>query len=96
MDPTRKRKRRQFSDAEREHIKHVRKVGACLDCKLKKCKCTHVSRPSPDPPSPLTPDTEDNEAITPESGHMLDLKGLPLAAATEEFSIEEWLNPDIA
>ncbi|KAL8682021.1 MAG: hypothetical protein Q9186_001897 [Xanthomendoza sp. 1 TL-2023] len=94
MDPTRKRKRRQFSDAEKEHIKRVRKIGACLTCKLKKCKCTHVPAPNPDPPSPLTSDTEDNEPITPESGHMPDLNGFLQEAATKVYSFEDMLNSD--
>ncbi|KAL8876435.1 MAG: hypothetical protein Q9198_005369, partial [Flavoplaca austrocitrina] len=38
MAPTRKRKRRQFSPTEKEHIKRVRKLGACPECRLKKCK----------------------------------------------------------
>ncbi|KAL9027181.1 MAG: hypothetical protein Q9180_007367, partial [Flavoplaca navasiana] len=38
MAPTRKRKRRQFSPSEKEHIKKVRQLGACPECRLKKCK----------------------------------------------------------
>ena len=38
MKPKPKRKRRQFSPTEREHIKNVRKVGACDECKQKKRK----------------------------------------------------------
>ncbi|KAL8769633.1 MAG: hypothetical protein Q9209_004430 [Squamulea sp. 1 TL-2023] len=32
------RKRRQFSPSEKERIKYVRKIGACQECKMKKCK----------------------------------------------------------
>ncbi|KAI4232108.1 MAG: hypothetical protein LQ349_005201 [Xanthoria aureola] len=66
MLPTRKRKRRQFSPSEKEHIKNVRRVGACSDCKLKKCKCIHAV-PSLDRANPQTPDSDVHEPITPES-----------------------------
>lgn len=67
MDPTPKRKRRKFSDAEKERMKQVRKHGACIECKSKKRKCLHVPILSSDRPSPQSPDTEDNEPVTPDS-----------------------------
>ncbi|KAI4246355.1 MAG: hypothetical protein L6R40_002023 [Gallowayella cf. fulva] len=92
MKPTRKRKRRHFSDDEKAHMKHVRKVGACLSCKAKKCKCTHVVTSSPDPPSPLTPDSEAFEPVTPESAYMPDPMGFSQDALVEEFG--DFLNYD--
>ncbi|KAI4180595.1 MAG: hypothetical protein L6R41_007145 [Letrouitia leprolyta] len=67
MDPTPKKKRRTFSDAEKERIKHVRKHGACLECRSKKRKCLHVPVLPNDRPSPQSPDSEDNEPVTPDS-----------------------------
>ncbi|KAL8787083.1 MAG: hypothetical protein Q9213_002425 [Squamulea squamosa] len=80
MAPTRKRKRRQFSDSERERIKYVRKMGACQECKLKKCKCTHVPV---DQPSPRTPDSDGNEPTTPTPGHMIGTELSPFADVRE-------------
>ncbi|KAL8720286.1 MAG: hypothetical protein Q9225_002824 [Loekoesia sp. 1 TL-2023] len=65
MAPTPKRKRRTFSDTEKERIKHVRRHGACLECKAKKRKCTHVPY-SQNNRHPQTPDSEDSELLTPE------------------------------
>ncbi|KAL8701399.1 MAG: hypothetical protein Q9224_000519 [Gallowayella concinna] len=39
--PSPGRKRRMFSDVEKQHMQHVRKIGACSTCKLKKKKCSH-------------------------------------------------------
>ncbi|KAI4170304.1 MAG: hypothetical protein LQ343_005057 [Gyalolechia ehrenbergii] len=66
MDPTLKKKRRTFSDAEKQRIKHVRKHGACIECKSKKRKCHHVPDLPNDGPSPQSPDSEDSEPVTPD------------------------------
>ncbi|KAL9025155.1 MAG: hypothetical protein Q9196_005977 [Gyalolechia fulgens] len=66
MDPTRKKKRRTFSSAEKEQIKHVRKHGACLECRSKKRKCKHVRDLPNDRPSPQILDSEDSEPVTPD------------------------------
>ncbi|KAL8704436.1 MAG: hypothetical protein Q9201_002394 [Fulgogasparrea decipioides] len=66
MVPTGPRTRRRFSDTEKEHIKQVRKLGACGECKVKKCKCTHVAVLHHSPHSSAS---EDNGPVTPESQH---------------------------
>ncbi|KAL8934974.1 MAG: hypothetical protein Q9216_005644 [Gyalolechia sp. 2 TL-2023] len=66
MHPTSKKKRRTFSDAEKERIKHVRKHGACLECRNKKRKCIHVPVLPNDRPSPQSPDSVDSEPATPD------------------------------
>ncbi|KAL8904318.1 MAG: hypothetical protein Q9171_007092 [Xanthocarpia ochracea] len=77
-----KRKRRQFSPSEKEHIKNVRKVGACDECKQKKRKCTHVTVPDGSQAGSDSPDSDVLGPITPESAHMLDM----------DFSFENMLN----
>ncbi|KAI4266158.1 MAG: hypothetical protein L6R38_008921, partial [Xanthoria sp. 2 TBL-2021] len=94
MSPTRKRKRRQFSPSEKERIKYVRKIGACCECKLKKCKCTHVAIPSPDGASPHTSDSDFHEPFTPESDHMPGA-GFSQDAAVKDYSFEDLLNFDL-
>lgn len=42
MDPTEPRKRRCFSKIEKEHMKQVRKMGACATCRKKKRKVGEV------------------------------------------------------
>ncbi|KAL8867662.1 MAG: hypothetical protein Q9174_005516 [Haloplaca sp. 1 TL-2023] len=66
MESTHKRKRR-FTDEEKEHIKRVRKVGACRSCKDKKCKCNHVANSTVDETSPASQATDDTEPIAPGS-----------------------------
>ncbi|KAL8912779.1 MAG: hypothetical protein Q9172_007444 [Xanthocarpia lactea] len=79
-----KRKRRKFSPSEREHIKNVRKVGACDECKQKKRKCTHVMIRDPSQAGSNSPDSDVLGPITPESAHMPEV----------DFSFEDMLNFD--
>ncbi|KAL8756716.1 MAG: hypothetical protein Q9184_004406 [Pyrenodesmia sp. 2 TL-2023] len=66
MSPTTKRKRRTFAEYEKERIRLVRRHGACLECKVKKRKCSHVPDEVDDNPSPST-GSEDNGPYTPGS-----------------------------
>ncbi|KAI4241587.1 MAG: hypothetical protein LQ352_007417 [Teloschistes flavicans] len=68
MDPTQKRRRRKFSDAEKAHIRDVRKVGACTECKQKKRQCTHVATPTTtDLLSPPCTASEIGDSVSPDS-----------------------------
>ncbi|KAL8660304.1 MAG: hypothetical protein Q9202_006681 [Teloschistes flavicans] len=68
MDPTQKRRRRKFSDAEKAHIRDVRRVGACTECKQKKRQCTHVATPTTtDLLSPPCTASEIGDSVSPDS-----------------------------
>ncbi|KAL8829295.1 MAG: hypothetical protein Q9170_006235 [Blastenia crenularia] len=89
-----KRKRRTFSDTEKKRIKHVRKYGACLECKNKKRACKHVRDQPDDHPSPQTPESE-NEPATPDSDTVSSLAYSTQKNIPQEFSYEDYLNDDV-
>lgn len=73
MSPTTKRKRRTFAEYEKERIRLVRKRGACLECKVKKRKCSHVSDEMDDGASPST-QSDGSDPQTPGSDSMVSLE----------------------
>ncbi|KAL9600481.1 MAG: hypothetical protein Q9219_003132 [cf. Caloplaca sp. 3 TL-2023] len=94
MNEARKRKRyrRKLSDAEKERAKHVRKMGACIDCKEKKRKCLHVPDIPKEGQIPGLPnsESEDSEPVTPEPASVMEPIYTRMVHDPEDFSFESY------
>lgn len=94
MSPTHKRKRRTFADSEKERIKHVRKHGACLECKVKKRKCVHVPDATDDRPSPST-ESQGSEPHTPGTDSAISREDAAQKPVPAKFDYEAFLTPEV-